>query len=152
MSAFKIVVVLGLIAVAYHFWDKHQEKRELAANTNSNGFVSMPAPTNLDTDTVIILAAENCPKEDARRADQLAEDLGRRKVPYTRAHSANLSIPEPTPALLKRIDKVMNGPLPVVFVRGRAKSNPTLDEVLAEYQTSQRQPHGMNRQAGGNRR
>ena len=33
----------------------------------------------------------------------------------------------------KRMNRIMNGPLPVVFVNGRAKSNPSLDEVVAEF-------------------
>jgi hypothetical protein len=28
---------------------------------------------------------------------------------------------------------VMNGPVPVVFVNGKAKANPTPEEVVAEY-------------------
>jgi hypothetical protein len=32
----------------------------------------------------------------------------------------------------------LNGDTPIVFVNGRIKSNPTLEEVLAEYEIAQR--------------
>ena len=31
---------------------------------------------------------------------------------------------------------VMNGPIPIVYVDGRAKANPTPEEVVAEYRRS----------------
>ena len=37
---------------------------------------------------------------------------------------------------LQRVNRVMQGELPIVIVHGRGKANPTLDEVLAEYRAS----------------
>jgi hypothetical protein len=34
---------------------------------------------------------------------------------------------------MDRINGIMNGPLPAVFVNGRAKSNPSADEVASEF-------------------
>jgi hypothetical protein len=38
------------------------------------------------------------------------------------------------------MNAVMTGPLPIVFVRGRAKGNPTIKEVVAEFNS----PVGSN--------
>src|SRR5262249_22662943 len=109
----------------------------LARFADENGFVQVPPPANQSPDTIYVLAAENCPKEDAQRADRLAATLANEKIPVVRTHSiAFNSVPMDDPNIAKRLEAVMNGPLPIVFVRGRAKGNPELDEVLAEYRKS----------------
>jgi hypothetical protein len=40
------------------------------------------------------------------------------------------------PAIGVRLNSVMNGELPIVFVNGRGKANPTLEEVIAEFGAS----------------
>ena len=37
---------------------------------------------------------------------------------------------------MERMSRIMNGPLPIVFFNGRAKANPSLDEVVAEFKDS----------------
>ena len=113
MTAMKVILILGLAGLAYHYWEQHQIRSDLAANVYPIGFLVVPTPTNLDGGTVIILAAENCPKDDAKRADQLALDVARRKVPVTRAHHAEYLIPDPNPALMKRFDSVTRGLFPL---------------------------------------
>lgn len=106
----------------------------LASFADENGFVQVPPPANQAQDTVYVLAAENCPKEDAQRADRLAATLANEKIPVVRTHNiAFNSVPMDDPNIAKRLEAVMNGPLPIVFFRGRAKGNPELEDVLAEY-------------------
>jgi len=137
MNFTRLLLILAAAGALFYVWNDRDAKSALnTADVSSSGFVALPAPVNVDAGTVIVLAAENCPKEDARRADALAEELGRRNIPYTRAHSANFSVPDPDPVVLKRLDSVMKGPLPIVFVNGRGKANPTLEEVLSEYGSS----------------
>ena len=113
----------------FNYWQEIIQQDE--EYVSENGFVSLPKPTNLDTDSVIILAAINCSKEAARRADDLANDLANRNISYTRAN--RISFENYAPALKKRLDSVMRGPLPIVLIDGRGKANPTLNEVLSEY-------------------
>jgi hypothetical protein len=82
---------------------------------------------------VLVVAAEDCPHEDAQRADRLAEDLSRNGVPVLRTHHIGFTLAGADGDQLERINVVMKGPLPIVFVRGRAKANPLLKEVLAEF-------------------
>jgi hypothetical protein len=110
------------------------DNADLARVADENGFVQVPPPANQAQDTVYVLAAENCPKEDAQRADRLATTLANEKIPVVRTHTiAFNSVPVDDPNIAKRLEAVMNGPLPIVFIRGRAKGNPELEDVLAEY-------------------
>ena len=129
MKIIKLILIFSLGFMAFNYWQEHLQQDE--EYVSENGFVSLPKPTNLDIDSVIILAAENCTKEAARRADDLASDLANRNIPYTRAN--RISFENYAPALKSRLDAVMRGPLPVVLIDGRGKANPTLNEVLSEY-------------------
>jgi hypothetical protein len=134
MSLMKFLLFIAIVGAAFHFWNKQDVESALKTATISpNGFIDLPAPTNLDNDLVIVFAAEGCPKEEGQRADHLAEALSRQNIPNTRAHSASFDLADPDPALLGRLDSVMKGTLPIVFVNGKGKANPTLDEVVSEY-------------------
>jgi hypothetical protein len=137
MSLMKTLLFFAIVGAAVHFWNQHETTTALTTATVSpNGFIDLPAPTNLDNDQVIVFAAENCPKEAGQRADRLAEELDRQNVPNTRVHSASFDLKDPDPAVLSRLDSVMQGTLPIVFVNGKGKANPTLDEVVSEYSTT----------------
>jgi hypothetical protein len=108
---------------------------------DENGFVPMPAaPAGQVADTVYVVAAENCPLEDAQRANRLTEDLARAGVRVLRTSQAQFNFSASSPGELAHMQEVtaavMNGPLPVVLFHGRATSNPKLGDVLAEYHAS----------------
>jgi hypothetical protein len=140
MNIIKLLVILGIAGGGYHYWKQHHDGRPPAAveaaMTSENGFVTMPPVEGQSTDAVLVIAAENCPHEDAQRADSLAEDLSRKGVPVIRTHTVSFNLSAPDNSVAERINSVMNGSLPIVFVHGRAKPNPTLEEVVAEYQGS----------------
>jgi hypothetical protein len=57
-------------------------------------------------------------------------------VQVARPHHVSFSVADAGEA--ERVQTVMNGELPIVIVRGRAKANPTLAEVMAEYRATGR--------------
>jgi hypothetical protein len=132
MNALKILVVLALVGFGYHQWSQRERAVAVAASPPSNsGFVALPAVAGASA-RVMVIAAEDCPEAAARRADDLAERLTRDGIPVTRTH--NVSFPAVNGSdEMQRINSVMNGELPIVFVRGRAKANPSLAEVVAEF-------------------
>jgi hypothetical protein len=133
MNALKTLVVLALLGLGYHQWS--QREHSTAAAPSNSTFVALPAVAGANPTRVMVIAAEDCPEAAARRADDLAERLARDGIPVTRAH--NVSFPAVNGAdELQRVNRVMQGELPIVIVHGRAKANPTLDEVLAEYRTA----------------
>jgi len=91
----------------------------------------MPTPDGQDQTIVYVIAAENCPHEDAQRADRLAAALSEEHIPVQRSHHVGFSAIHDN-AEAARVNTVMNGELPIVFVHGRAKSNPTLEDVQNE--------------------
>lgn len=95
-------------------------------------FAAVPMPDGMPTRGVIIFAPANCPSDAARRADDLAQYLSERRISYVRASAAefsNLGSREEA----ERAMSVMNGPIPVVYVNGKARANPRPEDVEAEY-------------------
>ena len=140
MNLLKLVLVIAVGAGAYNYWRQHRNEGHSESpgtgSSASSGFVALPAVRGQSPTAVLVVAAEDCPHDDAQRADRLTDDLSRNGVRVVRTHSIGFDIPNGGQADLDQINRVMTGPLPVVFVRGRAKANPTLEEVLAEYKGS----------------
>lgn len=134
-AAAAVVLILGIMV-----WKKHQhavEAAALATMTDERGFIALAQPAGADPKTVWIVAAVNCPKEGARRADEMARQLADRNIAFDRRSGVNFTLTEENPALYARIETVMNAETPIVFINGRMKANPELDEVVAEYDAAQ---------------
>ena len=136
MNIIKLLVVLGIVGAGYHFWTGNHTGHPSGADTSiasENGFVELPPVEGQNSDAVLIAAAMNCPHEAAQRADALANDLSRKGIPVIRTQHIGFSLTNPEDPAVDHISSVMNGKLPIVFVHGKAKANPTLEEVVAEY-------------------
>jgi hypothetical protein len=135
MSFGKFLLIACALGVGVHYWNQHQAAVALAsvmADADENGFITVPEPQGQNLDTVYIVAAVNCPHAAAQRADRLARELTAKGIPVIRTDSVSYSgrLDEPT---LRRLNVVMDGPLPIVFLHGRVKSAATLDDVEAEF-------------------
>lgn len=132
------LILFSLVAVGA--WQHYHKPSVLTAinldEASPNGFLAMPNPDSIDPDQVVIFAPIGCPREAGQRARALAESLGQQNIPVVQSDSANFELADATPALLQRVETVMKGEIPIVFVKGKAKANPTLAEVLAEYKRS----------------
>jgi hypothetical protein len=143
MNIVWILIVVGIAGGGYNTWKQHHgntiqvgNKVQVGSRTviSENGFASLPPVNGQTSRKVYVLAPENCPGEDAKRADSLAADLSRKGIPVVRRDSARFSLSSQLESDVQtRMSEVMGGPLPIVFVDGRAKSNPSLDEVVAEF-------------------
>lgn len=139
MSIFRLLLVIAVAAGGYHYWRQSSQSQSVAEATTRNGFVGLPPVEGQSPTAVLVVAAEDCPHEDAQRADRLAEELSRNGIAVVRTHNVSFSLDGPDSGALERINSVMNGPLPIVFVRGRAKGNPSLSEVLQEVNDASQQ-------------
>jgi len=137
MSMFRALVVLSFVGASYGMWSHHRasaHRVDARATGGPGEFVVLPPVEGQRAQIVFVVAAENCPHEAAQRADHLAQALASRGIPVQRTHEVRFRFTSrPDAATVDRISAVMNGPLPVVFINGRAKSNPSLDEVDAQY-------------------
>ncbi len=109
------------------------------AEVTTNGFVLLPPAQGQNATTVYVVAAEECPHEDSQRADLLAKDLAQKGIPVERIHNVSFIVNNPQDnSAMQRVAPIMEGTLPVVFINGHAKSNPSLNEVVAEFNNNKR--------------
>lgn len=122
----------GVKALAGQMSDKVASASAGSGSSSAHGFVEMPLPDGQSGSGVVIFAPIDCPSDAAQRAEALARHLSAQGVPYVRSQDANFgSLSSQEEA--NRVMSVMQGGIPVVFVRTRAKANPSPDDVVAEY-------------------
>jgi len=139
MNITRTIFVLALAGLGYQYWSEHRgadEPDALAASASVNGFVPLPPMDGAGRKPVVIFAPANCPEEGGRRADSLADHLSREGIPYSRSQHASFTLENADADVAQRIKAVMNGELPIVLVRGKGKANPSLAEVMAEYEAA----------------
>lgn len=142
MGFARLLLVIGLIGFGIHWWNGRQADiaaTEVAAAeaASPGGFIPAAMPDGTPANAVVILAPLHCSSEEAQRADSLAAELQGRRIPVVRSsqYSASSNGSDAAgQANIKRAVSVLNGQVPAVFVKGMAKSNPSADEVVAEYQ------------------
>jgi hypothetical protein len=130
MSWGRWVLIVVLLGTGWQLWHRYRPAEQPAVAESVVGFVRLPMPEGMDAD-VIVFSPEDCPTEAAQRADALVSALKRQRIGVVRAHHATFDIRDQETA--DRVHSVMEGPIPVVFVVGRAKANPSVEEVIAEY-------------------
>jgi hypothetical protein len=121
--------------------------------TNANGFARLIWPTNLDPNSVVIVAPLNCPSLPSRKADALAQQLTNMGISNKRTDSFGLQSPNPRidgltqsqinalqakmDAEIKLIDAMIKAASkPTIFIRGNMvmmQANPSVSQVVAEY-------------------
>jgi hypothetical protein len=133
----KWLLIAAMIGGGVHVWHIRARSvmdRELLALADSNGFVSVATPNGATPNTVLILAALNCPSAQAKRADAMATQLSQMGIPTQRANNYSVAnVTREQMPMLMRTNAVLSGEIPVVIINGMAKANPTVDEVAAEY-------------------
>lgn len=99
---------------------------------SAQGFQPIPLPDGVSARGVVVFAPKHCTSDAARRTDDLIRHLSKHGVAYVRTDSAdfnNLTSQDEA----SRVMSVMNGPVPIVYVNGKAKANPAPQEVVAEF-------------------
>jgi hypothetical protein len=136
MKILSSLIVVGAVWGGYQMVSQHQAARALRdvmLSSDVNGFLDVPPPINQNLDTIYVVAAQNCPRAAALEADRLAKQLGAQGIPVERTNQVGFQPQRVDHAALSRLNVVMNGPLPLVFVHGRVASNPELSQVVEEY-------------------
>lgn len=137
VGSIKWVLFAVLIWGGVQVWHHHQRavvERDLASVADSNGFVPVVTAAGSAHNVAIVLAALNCPSAQAQRADALSAELTRLGLANQRANNyfASINSRDQMP-LLNRTNEVLGGEIPIVIINGRAKANPSAEEVQAEY-------------------
>ena len=142
MKFIKLLLLIALVFAGHSLWGRYSARSVPAdvsgggKGSGASGFVDAVMPQGVPANTVIILAPQNCPSDAARRADDLAGRLDRMGIPNVRRAEFSANLVDATPeqeAGGQRAGEVLNGEIPAVFINGRAKANPSLDDVAAEF-------------------
>lgn len=132
-----IVIILIIAGVGYYY--RHKQKATGPAaipEISKYGFELMPQLENTDPNAVIIFTAEKISAEDSARTKALADELSRAGLQFTRSSKADFTFTDkPNEAMMMKLNRIMNGKPPTVFVRGRAKSSPAAKDVIAEFKS-----------------
>ena len=127
----RIFVVLILAAAFVGGWFIWSRDPLADVPTSAHGFIDVPLPHGTDANTVLILTPPHSPDDLRQTADALQQALQDAGIPATRDtryHSAD-------PVMSARFDALAHRPGPIVFVRNKARANPPLADVIAEYRT-----------------
>lgn len=143
MNFFRFLLLLGIAVGAYHWWHKHHaiqlgDGAQVAVSSKGTGFVPMQRPMGAPSNAVLIFAPPNCPSDMSKRATALGRRLEELEIPHVRLDEASFDIDGSDSELMARFKQVMEGDGPPVFVRNKAKANPSIEEVVAEYRAGRR--------------
>ncbi len=144
MNVLKTLTIVGVVIGGLVLWDAFKPEgglKQIAddigaqasqGTSGNDGFVAIRMPDGVSAQGVLIFAPENCPSDAAQRARRLASHLSGQRIPYRETSNADFSTLT-SQEEANQVTAVMNGPVPVVYVNGRAKANPTPEEVVSEY-------------------
>jgi hypothetical protein len=93
-------------------------------------FSEVTPPGNMPAGHVLILAPA-CGDEADHQANELGRRLKLAGIPYVRTAEVRFAAAMGLEKV-SQVQSVMNQPLPLVFVRNRAQSKPSPEQVLAE--------------------
>ena len=80
MGLLKFIATVAILGgAAYYGWGAYHQRSATALATSDSGFVRTGMIDGASANSVLILAPENCPSEQARHAAELAE-IGRAHV------------------------------------------------------------------------
>jgi hypothetical protein len=135
-SLVTLLFFVGLGGFGYHLYNQSVADAAFKEGMSENGFVQTGDVDASVKDVVLILRPDHCPSDEAQRADALDRELTRRGIPHTVGASMSISDDHPTEASVaahNRAVAVFNQGAPAVYINGFGKSNPTADEVAAEF-------------------
>lgn len=128
-----IKIILFLVALGYGAQYVKDHYIDGVADTKGpGGFVPVPSAQGLRDDAVTIVTAPGASDDAVARGNKMATALKEQGIPVLRAQQVSFSGGADSVAAARAV-LVLSGEQPVVLVRGRAKPNPKLDEVLLEY-------------------
>lgn len=138
------IFFLCALVVGVHLWGTHYQssrRAELAAAVEAakaarfapdgQGFIPLPMPVGAPSNRVVILLPSDGSKAAEQRTRDLEKSLVLARVMFFRMAKADVKSTDDDEA--SKVKEVVEGDLPIVFINGRVKNNPTSEEVVAEF-------------------
>ena len=141
-----ILTVIASFALCFAGYQWHKSKQEkklfvqdIKSRTDQYGFLDISV--NLTgSKGIVIVAPVNCPSQQAKIADYLVTELNKQNIPATRTNGYNFSqnlnnmSEREINQMVKRIEYVRTMAPPQVFVNGKIKSNPSIEDIKNEWE------------------
>jgi hypothetical protein len=101
------------------------------------GFKDILQLDGVDPQVITVLMPCGCPLEAGQRGRALVAKIKAANLPVTASSEVHAKISgqtrEEVEGKMAMMNDIMGGETPIVVYKGRAKNNPTIDDVLAEY-------------------
>lgn len=130
MKLLQLIFVICLITVGVNHF-KLGRSSTTGHLGNQSGFVAVISPEGFNPAQVVVLGP-NCTSAAGQRTRALIAQLAQARIPYRQTSNVSVTGSEDMQGLY-RLQAVMQGDAPIVFVNGKAKANPQVQEVIAEY-------------------
>lgn len=138
MRPVHVLIIVAVAFLAYNQWAGDPDFEELVAESGTeNDFIPAMMLDGARPDTVYIMTPKNCPSEAAQRAQRLAEQLDERGIPNVRRDHFSAKVTSPTDEEMKLLDHttaIIDGEIPAVFVNDMGSVNPSVQEVVGEFE------------------
>jgi hypothetical protein len=145
-----LLICIGVGAFrAYGYWEDRKAMKDYAAFEASEpknrpasgcGFRDILQIDGVNPLVMTVLMPCGCPLEAGQRGRALVAKIKAAHIPVTASAEVHATIKARSKAELdakmEMMNSVMTGETPIVLYKGRAKNNPTFEDVLAEYRTS----------------
>lgn len=117
-----------------------QEHPSVAVSTSQAGFVPCMSLDGINPNVMTVLMPCGCPMEAGVRGQALVDKMKAADIPVVASNHASINVSassqeemERKQAMLSKLTAIMNGETPIVFYHGRAKNNPSFDDVQREF-------------------
>jgi hypothetical protein len=140
MKIFRMILIAALVVIVWHFVSDRPLFRTSpppsappVIERDKAGFADMISPDGTDPNKILIIGPESGPSTEAQHCNDLAQQLANLNIPFQRATTLHLRFSSNKSIDVSRLNVIMSGKPPIVFIHGHAKSDATIEEVLAEY-------------------
>jgi len=136
-----------LVTAIYFFWyQDYKNARDDQLARDTYGFLPVAIPDEVPANTVLLYAPINCPSQEAQHAYMLSQELSQKHIPNVLLNSWTITStdeyaigPFKSDKLRRLVNLFDKGKIPAVLINGMAKSDPSADDIAAEFkkQTNQ---------------
>ena len=134
MKLIKFLFLIGVILTVWYLWQHYSEIPQSDVEVADTGFMQVAWIQDASPNEVIVMGPTwNSPT--GRRTRQLVWDLEAQDIPCRFVTSVQ-NIQQGDQELTQAWNTVMQGMPPIVYINGKAKANPTLEDVVTEYHNS----------------
>lgn len=133
MRSLKFLITVGVLGLGFKLLPANSQ----AANRLEREFVAVPVPDEAAaTPRQVLVYTSRQTSSAATRTQKLVEQLTVLKIPYHFTSSISQTLDSQDQQGLDRFKQLMHEQQPIVFVDGKAKANPPVEDVVTEYKKS----------------